>query len=81
MANVVYEVVEHDGGWAYKVNGVFSEPHPTHVAASAAAKRAAAHQQAPGETEVIQFEDSKGKWHEETARGNDRPKTEVVDKA
>ena len=41
MANVVYEVVEHDGGWAYKVNGVFSEPHPTHAAASAAAKRAA----------------------------------------
>ena len=22
---VTYEVVEHDGGWAYRVNGVYSE--------------------------------------------------------
>jgi len=26
MTRIVYEVVEHDGGWAYRVNGVFSEP-------------------------------------------------------
>ena len=26
MAQVTYEIVEHDGGWAYKVDGVFSEP-------------------------------------------------------
>jgi len=25
MTRIVYEVVEHDGGWAYRVNGVFSE--------------------------------------------------------
>lgn len=81
MVNVVYEVIEHDGGWAYKVNNVFSEPYPTHDAAAAAAKSAAAHQRAPGETEVIQYEDSKGKWHEETARGNDRPHTDVIDKS
>jgi len=24
MTRIVYEVVEHDGGWAYRVNGVFS---------------------------------------------------------
>jgi hypothetical protein len=66
---------------AYKVNQVFSETFPTHDAAAAAAKRAAAHQQAPGETEVIEFEDSKGQWHQETARGNDRPTTDVVDKS
>ena len=29
MSNVTYEIVEHDGGWAYKVDGVFSEPFPT----------------------------------------------------
>jgi hypothetical protein len=23
MAEVTYEIVEHDGGWAYKVDGVF----------------------------------------------------------
>lgn len=81
MTSVTYEIVEHDGGWAYKVNNVFSEAYPTHAAAAAAAKRAAAHQQAPGETEVIQYEDAQGKWHQETSRGNDRPKTDVIDKA
>ena len=80
MSKVVYEVVEHDGGWAYKFGDVFSEPFPTHAAAAAAARRAAAEQTVPGETEVIQYEDEKGRWHEETAKGSDRPATEVVDK-
>lgn len=80
MTKVVYEVVEHDGGWAYKFNKVFSETFPTHAAALEAATKAAAEQRVPGPTEVIQFEDSKGKWHEETAKGDDRPSTEVVDK-
>jgi hypothetical protein len=31
MSNITYEIVEHDGGWAYKVDGVFSEPFPTHA--------------------------------------------------
>ncbi len=81
MAKVVYEVVEHDGGWAYKFGKVFSETFPTHAAAHAAAERAAAEQRVPGRTEEIQFEDNKGKWHEETAKGSDRPSTEVVDKS
>ena len=25
MTKIVYHIVEHDGGWAYKVDGVFSE--------------------------------------------------------
>jgi hypothetical protein len=25
MAHVIYEIVEHDGGWAYRVDGVLSE--------------------------------------------------------
>jgi hypothetical protein len=28
-SDITYEIVQHDGGWAYKVNGVFSEPFPT----------------------------------------------------
>jgi hypothetical protein len=80
MTEVTYTIVEHDGGWAYKLGAVFSETFPTHDAAAAAAKRAAAEQRVPGKTEVIQFEDEKGQWHEETARGNDRPETRVVDK-
>ena len=80
MVDITYEIVEHDGGWAYKVGDVFSETYPTHAAALQAAQLAAEEQQAPGETEVIEFEDDKGKWHTETARGSDRPHTSVKDK-
>jgi hypothetical protein len=80
MSEITYEIVEHDGGWAYKVDGVFSEPFPTHAAALAAAKAAAAEQQLPGQTEHIQYEDPDGRWHTETARGSDRPHTSVKDK-
>lgn len=79
MAKVIYRIVEHDGGWAYRVNGVFSEPFPTRDAARAAAAKAANEQRVPGPTAVIQFEDQDGRWHEETAPGNDRPSTEVSD--
>jgi hypothetical protein len=77
MTKEHYEVVEHDGGWAYKAEGVFSETFPTKAAALAAANRAAAEQRAPGEPEEIEYQDEKGKWHIEHARGNDRPDTDV----
>jgi len=80
MTKVVYEIVEHDGGWAYKFNGVFSETFASHDAARKAAASAAQEQRVPGRTEVIQYEDENGKWHEETVRGDDRPSTEIVDK-
>lgn len=80
MSEVTYEIVEHDGGWAYKVAGVFSEPFPTHAAALAAAQAAAAEQKVPGQTEQIEYEDEQGRWHSETARGSDRPDTHVKDK-
>jgi hypothetical protein len=80
MTEVTYEIVEHDGGWAYKVDGVFSEPFPSHAAALAAAKSAAVEQTVPGDTEEIQYEDNKGRWHSETASGSDRPFTSVKDK-
>ena len=35
MTHVTYKIVEHDGGWAYTVNGVFSEPFPNRAAALA----------------------------------------------
>jgi hypothetical protein len=79
MSHVTYRIVQHDGGWAYKVDGVFSEPFPTHAAALAAAKRAAHEQRVPGQTHVIEYEDAAGKWHTETAPGSDRPETEVKD--
>lgn len=80
MTRVTYEIVQHDGGWAYKAEGVFSETFPSHAAALAAAQAAAAEQRVPGATEEIQYEDEKGRWHTETARGSDRPDTDVKDK-
>ena len=80
MSEVTYEVVEHDGGWAYKLNGVFSEPFPTHAAALKAAERVAREQRTPGRTETIEYEDKQGKWHTETAPGDDRPETRIKDR-
>ena len=79
MTQVTYKVVQHDGGWAYTFDGVFSETYITHAAALAAARRAAAEQRTPGRTEVIMYETADGKWHTETAAGSDRPETGVED--
>jgi hypothetical protein len=79
MTHVTYQIVQHDGGWAYKVGDVFSEPYPTHEGALAAARVAAAEQRVPGHTEAIEWEDADGKWHTETASGRDRPDTDVKD--
>ena len=79
MSHVTYQIVEHDGGWAYKVDDVFSETFPSHAAALAAAKAAAAEQRVPGQTEAIEWEDANGRWHSETASGRDRPETDVKD--
>lgn len=79
MTKVIYEVVEHDGGWAYKVGDVLSEPFPTHAAAHAAAAAAAERQRVAGTTEGIEYEDAKGNWHQEVADGGDRPDTELDD--
>jgi hypothetical protein len=80
MSHITYKIVEHDGGWAYTVNGVFSEPFPNHASALAAARRAAAEQRVPGRTEAIEYETPDGKWHIETAAGSDRPETDIEDK-
>jgi len=77
MDTVVYEIVEHDGGWAYKVGDAFSETYPSHDLARAAAERAAAEQRLSGETTDIQYEDDRGRWRTEHALGRDRPATEV----
>ena len=36
-------------------------------------------QQRPGETTGISWEDADGRWHEEVARGDDRPIADVED--
>jgi uncharacterized protein DUF2188 len=77
MSKITYEVVQHDGGWAYRANGVFSETFRSHDMARRAAERAAREQVVPGDRTVISYEDKDGRWHDEMSAGNDRPETEV----
>lgn len=76
---MTYRIVEHDGGWAYKVGDVFSETFRSHDDAYAAAAIAAREQQSPGEAEAIEFQDASGSWKVEDTAGDDRPATDVVD--
>jgi hypothetical protein len=77
MTKIIYEIVEHDGGWAYRADGVYSETFPSHDAARRAAERAAGEQRVPGEAEGISYEDAEGHWRDEVSSGDDRPQTEV----
>jgi hypothetical protein len=79
MAKVTYHIVEHDGGWAYRVDGVYSETFPSHALAHKAAERAAREQMVAGDTAGISYEDKDGRWHEEVVAGDDRPETGVDD--
>ena len=79
MTDITYDIVQHDGGWAYKVGDTFSETFPSHEAALAAARRAAGEQEQPGETEGITYEDKNAVWHAEVSSGDDRPRTHVQD--
>jgi len=74
---VVYQVVEHDGGWAYKVGDVFSETHPTRREAVIAAQNAAKAHEMRGEDSFIEYQDEQGRWHEEIESGDDRPEADV----
>lgn len=78
MAEVRYQVVEHDGGWAYKVGDVFSETFRSRELATLAAEQAALRQAQSGRTEAITYQDERGNWHQEIARGDDRPATDVA---
>ena len=77
MTRIVYEVVEHEDGWAYKVGDVFSETFPTRSEAEQAAETAAAEHELSGTDEHIEYEDEDGVWHEEDVSGEERPETDV----
>jgi hypothetical protein len=78
MARIHYKVVQHDGGWAYTLNGVYSEPFRDKATALAAARRVAAEQRIPGDTTHIEYQDSEGRWHTELSEGDDRPDADVT---
>jgi hypothetical protein len=77
MSDITYAIVEHDGGWTYKLGDVFAETYRTHDEARAAAELVAQEQQLGDETVPISWQDADGKWHEEVARGDDRPSAGV----
>jgi len=77
MSHLTYHIVRHEDGWAYKVDGTFSETFGSHDAAKAAARRAAGEQRVAGDTTGIVYEDAGGAWREELADGHDRPFTDV----
>ena len=79
MTKLIYEIVEHDDGWAYRVDGVYSETFAERDMAHRAAEIAAREQEVAGRTTTISYEDEDGRWHNELARGDDRPETEVRD--
>ena len=78
MTKITYEIVEHDGGWAYRLDGVFSETFRSHDMARKAAEQAAKEQIVTGETTPISYEDKNGRWHDELSAGKDRPETDVA---
>jgi hypothetical protein len=77
MSHLTYRIVQHDGGWAYRVDGSYSETFPSHDAALGAARRAAGEQRVAGDTHGIVYETAAGQWREELSDGRDRPWTEV----
>ncbi|WP_337270702.1 hypothetical protein [Oryzifoliimicrobium ureilyticus] len=74
-----YHVGEHDGGYAYRVGDVWSEPFGDHDAAMRAARDAAQRQQLGGEEVEIAYQLADGSWQTQHVDGGDRPDTEVVD--
>ena len=77
MADVTYEIVKHDHGWAYRLGDTYSETFASHDEARLAAEEAAARQEQAGSDQVIEYQDPDGAWHQEVADGSDRPTTHV----
>jgi hypothetical protein len=79
MVKIIYEIVPHDGGWAYRLGGVYSEAFATHEQALEAVRIVMAEQQVGDESVTISYQDENGRWHEEYSDGGDRPEVEVID--
>lgn len=76
---ITYHVGQHDGGYAYRLDHVWSEPFATHQQALTAAKAAAQRQHIEGRDAEITYQTADGSWRSEHALGGDRPETAVVD--
>mgnify|MGYP000008092205 FL=1 len=79
MVKIIYEIVPHDGGWAYRLGGAYSEAFPTHDQALEAARIVMEEQQIGDEPVTISYQDESGRWREEYSDGGDRPEIEIID--
>ncbi len=77
MAKIHYRIVQHDGGWAYTLDGAFSEPFATKDRALEVARRVAREQHVPGDLTEIHYQDAAGAWHSELSEPDDRPDADV----
>lgn len=77
MTRITYRIVEHDGGWAYRLGDTFSETFASHHDARAAAVLASREQRVADQTAWIEYETADGEWITERADGHDRPQTDV----
>ena len=80
MTTVIYEIVEHDGGWSFKVGDTIAQAYSTREAAVAAAERAAREQRSiPPEETDIEYETPDGRWTTEHVGSDQVPETKVKD--
>ena len=61
MAKAHYEIVEHDGGWAYRLRGHILGDFCHQSRRRSSRSSCCSRQKLPGESEDIEFEDSKGR--------------------
>ncbi|WP_181703187.1 DUF2188 domain-containing protein [Chthonobacter albigriseus] len=78
MGDLHYRIVEHMGGWAYKLGDSFSETFDSREDAYDAARRVAAEQHQPGDDVQVFYQDAAGRWVTEMVKGTDRPDADVV---
>jgi hypothetical protein len=79
MTTITYHVGEHDAGYGYRLDDVWSETFPDHGAALAAAKSAAQRQHVEGGDAEISYLLAEGRWQTEYVDGGDRPDADVID--
>ncbi len=77
MTKIVYQIVEHDGGWAYEVDGVYSETYRSHDRRGGGEFARRANSGCRTRRTGISTRIAQGRWHEEVAAGDDRPETDV----
>lgn len=76
---VTYEIVQHDEGWAYRMNGAYSERFDSHDQALEAARIVLDQLRQQDAPARIIYQDENGHWIAEMSNGQDHPEAEIID--